>query len=177
MATAKYPITNEYLKTYGDSVTNEQKTRLRGFNKGGDGRNGSLEESLTNKPFNNGTTFGVNFFMNEYGNFVDKGVEGWKSGTTGEKGGGNSIYKFKPKDGNHKPARRSKFLESLFKWTARKGMPKGFAFELRRRIWKNGIMTTNFFTIPLARSEKRFEKGLEKSLEQDIENNIQKNIK
>jgi len=173
---AKYPTVNNYLKLYGDAVTNEQKTRLKGFNKGGEGRNGSLEESLGNKPFNNGSSFRVNFFMNEYGLFVDKGVQGWQSGTTG-KGGRSSIYKYKPKDGTHKPAKRSAFLESLFKWTARKGLPKGAAFAIRRNIWKFGIETTNFFSIPIARSAKRFETGLERALEKDMENNIQNRLK
>lgn len=172
---AKYPITNEYLKTYGNSVNAEQKTRLIGFGKGGDGRPESLEESLTNKPFNNGKSFGVNFYMNEYGNFVDKGVQGYKNGATGE-GGTSSIYKFKPKDGKG-TGKKSLFLESLFKWTARKGLPKGAAFEIRRNIWKFGITKTNFFTTPLVRSEKRFETQLEKALEKDIENNIQNEIK
>jgi len=76
---------------------------------------------------------------------------------------------------------------ALDKWTLRKvkGVRdkkgkflkrKTVNFLIARAIFKRGSETTNFFTIPIARSEKRFEAGLDKALEKDIENNIQKNI-
>jgi len=79
---AKYPTTNAYLKLYGESVVREQKTRLNSWGKGG----GDLEKSLGSKPFNNGTSFGVNFFGTNYTEYVDKGVEG--SETKKTKNGG-----------------------------------------------------------------------------------------
>ena len=135
---AKYPETNKFLKKYGNQVSSEQKTRLRGFGKGG----GPLEESLTSKPYNNGSSFGVNFYMEDYGTFVDKGVQGWSNGATGKGKGGTSEYKFKPKDGNHTPQKKSKFIESLLKWAARKGIPKGLVFIIRRNKARLTLLET-----------------------------------
>jgi hypothetical protein len=166
--------TEKFLDKYGKSVVNEQKTRLKGFGKGGS-HSGSLEKSLSYKKFDRKGEVGVDFYMNEYGNYVDKGVQGYKTGTTG-KAGGKSIYKYKNKDKSHKPRGKSKFIESLMKWCGRKGIPKGAAFPIRRKIWQEGIERTLFFTIPIQRSDKRFKEGIEKSMKLDIENNIQAKI-
>lgn len=167
--------TEKFLDKYGKSVVSEQATRLKGFGKGSS-RSGSLEKSLSYKKFDKKGQVGVDFYMNEYGNYVDKGVQGYKSGKTG-KGGGSSIYKYKNKEGNHRPQKKSKFIESLMKWCQRKGLPKGAAFPIRRKIWEEGIERTLFFTLPLVRSEKRFEEGISKAMKIDIENQIQQKIK
>jgi hypothetical protein len=113
--------------------------------------------------------------MEDYGQFVDQGVRGWKTGKT--KNGTNSPFKFKPKKPGGGTGKKSKFIESLMKWTQKVGLPKGAAFAIRRNIWAKGIESTYFFTVPFTRSEKRFESGLEKAMTIDIENNIQSKIK
>ena len=171
MSKTTLPETKKFLKTYGKQVVAEQKTRLRSFGKGG----GNLEKSLYSEEFETSDEVGVNFYMDTaYGNFVDKGVEGYVTHKT--KSGGKSIYKFKDKSGKHKPQKESKFIQSLFKWTKKVGLPKGAAFPIRRKIWERGIETTNFFTIPIARSEKRMIAGIEKNMGIDIENNLQTEI-
>jgi len=170
---ATYPEVIKFMQKYGDSISSEQKTRLRGFGKGGSGRKDSLEESIKNIFFNSGKELNINFYMADYGKFVDQGVQGWESGKTGI-GGASSIYKYKPKDGKHKPQKKSKFIESLMKWNERKGIPKGLAFVIRKNIWSRGIEKTNFFTIPITRNKKRFDNGIEKALALDIENDIKK---
>jgi hypothetical protein len=67
--------TEKFLDKYGKSVVNEQKTRLKGFGKGGS-HSGSLEKSLSYKKFDRKGEVGVDFYMNEYGKYIDSGVSG-----------------------------------------------------------------------------------------------------
>ena len=169
---ATYPITKTFLNSYGQSVVKEQKTRLKSFGKGG----GPLENSLTYKVVQKNETVSVNFYGEDYTPFVDKGVEGAKTHKAGK--GGKSIYKYKTK------MPPTKVFD---KWAIRKGLAprsasgkflsrESLKFAIAKSIFNKGITPTNFFTIPIVRSEKRLQDGLEKSLKIDIENNIQKRI-
>jgi hypothetical protein len=157
-----FPLTRKYLTEYGQSVIGEMKTRLT--NQGKEAT-GTLHKSLRFRTQENDNEFIVSFFMAEYGQYVDKGVNGYARRV-------GSIYSFKPKDGNHKPQRKSKFIESLKKWCKVKGLPEGAAFPIRRNIWKFGIRPTQFFTIPTTRRQKQFEQMIAKNMAKDIDNNI-----
>jgi hypothetical protein len=158
----QFPLTRKYLTEYGQSVIGEMKTRLT--NQGKEAT-GTLHKSLKFRTQEKDNEFIVSFFMAEYGQYVDKGVNGYARRV-------GSIYSFKPKDGNHKPQRKSKFIESLKKWCKVKGLPEGAAFPIRRNIWKFGIKPTNFFTIPTTRRQKQFEQMIAKNMAKDIDNNI-----
>jgi hypothetical protein len=158
----QFPLTRKYLTEYGQSVIGEMKTRLT--NQGKEAT-GTLHKSLRFRTQEKDNEFIVSFFMAEYGQYVDKGVNGYARRV-------GSIYSFKPKDGNHKPRRKSKFIESLKKWCKVKGLPEGAAFPIRRNIWKFGIKPTNFFTIPTTRRQKQFEQMVAKNMAKDIDNNI-----
>jgi hypothetical protein len=158
----QFPLTRKYLTEYGQSVIGEMKTRLT--NQGKEAT-GTLHKSLRFRTQEKDNEFIVSFFMAEYGQYVDKGVNGYARRV-------GSIYSFKPKDGNHKPQRKSKFIESLKKWCKVKGLPEGAAFPIRRNIWKFGIKPTNFFTIPTTRRQKQFEQMVAKNMAKDIDNNI-----
>ena len=97
--------------------------------------------------------------MADYGQYVDKGVNGT------EKNWG-SIYSYKK---GQPTGGKSKFISSLQKWCAIKGIPKGAAFAIRRNIFKYGIAPTNFFTIPTTRRRKQLEDGIRKNMALDIE--------
>jgi len=158
----QFPLTRKYLTEYGQSVIGEMKTRLT--NQGKEAT-GTLHKSLKFRTQEKDNEFIISFFMAEYGQYVDKGVNGYARRV-------GSIYSFKPKDGNHKPQRKSKFIESLKKWCKVKGLPEGAAFPIRRNIWKFGIKPTNFFTIPTTRRQKQFEQMVAKNMAKDIDNNI-----
>lgn len=172
----KWQETEKFLNKYGESVVKEQRTRLRNAGKfPGSKGGGPLDKSLSYKPFESKSEFGVNFYMEDYGVFVDKGVQGWKTGRTAS--GAKSPYKYKPKNKGFKSTnKRSKFIEALKTWAAKKGMNKNAAYPIRKKIWAEGIETTLFYTIPIVRSEKRFSEGIEKSMKTDLERTIQKRI-
>jgi hypothetical protein len=157
-----FPLTRKYMSTYGRQVVDEMRTRLTGFDKVA---TKGLYDSLKFRTQEKDNEFIISFFMAEYGQYVDKGVNGYARRV-------GSIYSFKPKDGNHKPQRKSKFIESLKKWCKVKGLPEGAAFPIRRNIWKFGIRPTQFFTIPTTRRQKQFEQMVAKNMAKDIDNNI-----
>ena len=81
-----------YLNSYGKEVINNSKNNLRSAGKGG----GELEKSLDFKVVKSGKGFHVQFYMADYGTFVDKGVKGAggeiKSGDHKGKWGGRRYY-------------------------------------------------------------------------------------
>jgi hypothetical protein len=108
---------------------------------------------------------------------VDKGVQGADPGKT--KTGIKSKFKYT----NKMPP-----TKAILPWVKKKKpvfrSAKGrflkqttIAFLIARSIFKRGSETTNFFTIPIARSEKRFVENLERALAQDIENNLNNDLK
>ena len=159
---SNFPLTSKYMTEYGQSVIGEMKTRLT--NQGKEAT-GTLHKSLKFRTSETDTEFLITFFMAEYGQYVDKGVNGYERRV-------GSIYSFKSKDANHKPQRKSKFIESLKNWCRIKGIPEGAAFPIRRKLWKFGIRPTNFFTIPTTRRQKQFEDMVAKNMAKDIENQI-----
>lgn len=169
-----YDETKKYLNSYGASVVNEQKTRLRSYGKGG----GNLEKSLNYKIIETQRRIGVDFYAADYAKFVDEGVEGSKTKTTG-KGGLKSKFKYRKK---MVPTR------VLDKWIVRRGLaPKdkkgrflsraSLKYAIARSIFLNGIERTQFLSLPIQRSEKRFQIGMERALKKDIEANINKALR
>jgi hypothetical protein len=158
---SQFPLTRKYMTEYGKQVTDEMKTRLlnakRTYKSGtfSVGINtGSLFYSLKYRTGENDNEFFVTFFMNEYGQYVDKGVRP------------------QPKYLKGKGSGRSNFISALKKWCKKKGLDEGMAFPIRRNIWKFGIKPTNFFTIPTTRRQKQFEQMVAKNMAKDIDNNI-----
>ena len=165
MANNQYKEVIKYLNKYGKQVVAEQKTRLtsnavRGTNYPKPGfAKGKLFKSLTYEL--DETELAISFVMEDYGMYVDKGVKPHPEYLQPRK---------------KKSAKKSKFIEALKKWCKVKGLPEGMAFPIRRNIWKFGIKPTNFFTIPIKRTQKQFEAGLEKAMVIDLDNNLQKEL-
>jgi hypothetical protein len=149
---SKFPETFKYLVKYGNSVENEIETRLTNNGKIATGK---LYDSIGYTLTEDRGGFNLKFKMAEYGKYVDKGVKPHPEYLTG-KGTG----------------RKSKFITALKKWCRVKGIPEGAAYGIRRKIWKDGIKPTNFFTIPTTRRQKQFEKGFADAIAKDIEDNI-----
>lgn len=159
---AKFPETEKFIHKYGKDVETEIKNRLKGHGKYATGK---LYKSIKYEVLKEKEDFIVSFIMEDYGVFVDKGVNGT------EKSRG-SKFKFKNR---HKGD--GSFLKSLKKWCGTKGIPKNAAYAIRQNIWKYGIAPTNFFTIPTTRRVKQFEKGFEQAMLKDIEEQIRQEFK
>ena len=114
---------------------------------------GELARSLTSKLNVSKNSFSLEFLMNEYGNFQDKGVKGAKSSAKAP----NSPYKYTSKMPPSK---------AFDKWVIRKGIAprtkdgkfmsrKSLTFLIARSVFEKGIKPTLFFTKPF---EKNFAK-------------------
>ena len=163
----QFPLTFGFMRKYGSEVEAEIKNRLKGHGKYASGK---LLKSVKHTIKEEAGEIVLKFQMEEYGQFVDKGVNGYD-----KKRG--SPFSYKRKDANHKPKRKSEFITQLMKWCQKKGMPKGAAFPIRRNIWRFGIAPTQFFTIPTKRRQAFFEKQMESLMVKDIENQIIKEFK
>lgn len=152
-----YPNTIAFLTRYGNQVESEIETRLYNAGKYASGK---LYDSITYRIEQKKEEFKILFSMADYGIYVDKGTKPSKYANATGKGTG-----------------KSKFITSLMKWCAIRGLPKNAAFPIRRKIWKYGIPPTNFFTIPVTRRLAQMNKGLEKALAQDLELQIKKTVR
>lgn len=146
--------TRDFILKYANSVESEIESRLHGHKKIA---SGALYDSIGYKLKETKSEFKLEFMMLSYGRYVDKGTKPSKYANMEGKGRG-----------------KSKFLESLFRWCRIKGIPKEAAFAIRKKIWKEGLAPTNFFTIPTTRRLKQFNTGVEKAMAKDIEGQIGK---
>lgn len=154
---SSFPNTLAYLNKFGSQVENEIETRL--YN-AGKVASGNLYDSIGFDVKERKNEFSISFRMADYGEYVDKGIKPSKYANS--TGGGTG---------------KSPFIKSLMKWCEIKGLPKNAAFPIRRKIWRDGIPATNFFTIPTRRRLKQLNVGFEKAYAKDVELNIQKELK
>lgn len=157
---SEFVRTRAYLKKYGESVTQEIRTRLRN---NGKLASGALYDSIRFEMTDTGSKVTISFHMLDYGRFVDKGVEGAESGRAGE--GGRSVYKYTTK----MPPR-----EAIESWMKLKGIAMEASYPIRRYIFRFGITPTNFFTIPTTRRVKQLERGVRDAMVQDVETIIKR---
>ena len=163
-----------YLESFGKQVVNRSISNL-GKEKGG---NTALAKSIKFKVITTGDGFSVQFFMDSYGAFVDKGVSGTNKKRTFKDYQGKVItspYKYTNKQ---PPA------DILAKWISRKkikGRDKktgkfisnmSLAFLMGRAIKSKGIQGISFFQKPLGLGLKQFGKDLLGSVKEDIINGL-----
>jgi hypothetical protein len=162
--------TKAFIRKYGKEVESEIKTRLLNYGKKATGK---LYKSIRADVKENKSEFILTVSMEDYGEYVDKGVSGAgiPKGFKGKKK--QLVTSGKYKFGFSMPPDNKEFR----KWVSIKGIPKKASFPIRRSIWIFGIAPTNFFTIPIKRREKQFDKGVEKAMALDIENMIKKDLK
>ncbi len=156
MAEVKWTNTYEFVKKYANSVESEIETRLHNAGKIATGK---LYQSIGYKISYDKDGLLLKFVMASYGKFVDKGTKPSKYADMQGPGTG-----------------KSEFIKSLIKWCKIKGLPTGAAFAIRRKIWKEGLPSTMFFTIPTTRRAKYFEKGVGEAMAKDIDNLLQDDI-
>ena len=155
-----------YLKSVGKQFVKESRKILKSKGKGG----GKLEKSIQAKVKKTSDGYSLQFFMEDYGTFVDKGVRGagGKIPNGKYKGtwGGKRFYitwKGKKKQSPYKygtgTGKKDGLTKGIASWTRKKGLqprdngkyasPKGLNYVIRRNIWIRGIHGISFFQIPL----------------------------
>jgi len=162
-----------YLNSFGKQVVNRAKGNLQKAKKGGD-----LENSISFKVVSDADGFTVQFYMNSYGAFVDKGVSGTQKQRKFkdyENKVISSPYKYK----NKQPP-----SGILAKWISKKGIKgrdkksgrfishKSLAFIIGRKIKRDGIQGISFFQKPLGLGLKQFGKDLLGAVKEDIINGL-----
>tara|TARA_R110001599_G_scaffold68698_1_gene193528 strand:+ start:186 stop:713 length:528 start_codon:yes stop_codon:yes gene_type:complete len=160
----------KYLNSFGKQVVNRAKGGLQKAKGGGT----NLEKSIRFQIIKDKTGFSVQFFMNSYGTFVDKGV----SGTQIKRKYKNYENKVVSTPYNYTSKQPPPGL--LSKWISKKGI-KGrdkksgrfisnmsLAFIIGRSIKKKGIQGISFFQKPLMLGMKQFGKAMLGALKEDI---------
>ena len=163
-----------YLNSFGKQVVNRAKGNLQRAKKGG-----ALEDSIKFKVITDAKGFRLEFYMSNYGAFVDKGVSGNKQSRKFKD------YKNKTISSPYKYGNKQPPPDILAKWISKKGL-KGrdkktgryisnmsLAFIIGRKIKRDGIQGISFFQKPLGLGLKQFGKDLLKNVKEDIIQELQ----
>ena len=139
------------LNKFRDYVISQAKANLT---RGGKNSSKSLYNSIKGNVKANPNSFEMDFSMEEYGFYQDKGVSGIKKKY-------NTDYKYTNK---MPPAK------AFDKWVVRKGLAprekgkfknrKSLSFAIARSVYINGIKPSLFFTKPFEKAFKRLPEDL-----------------
>tara|TARA_R110000796_G_C14543406_1_gene433141 strand:- start:1703 stop:2236 length:534 start_codon:yes stop_codon:yes gene_type:complete len=165
-----------YLNSFGKQVVNRAKANL-GKAKGG---NTKLAQSIKFEIIEDSDGFTVQFFMADYGAFLDKGVSGNKKKQS------YKDYKNQTKSSPFSYTNKQPPANILAKWISKKGI-KGrdkksgrfisnlsLAFLIGRKIKRDGIKSLSFFQKPLGLGMKQFGKDLLGAITTDITDTLSK---
>ena len=166
-----------YLNSFGKQVVNRAKGNLQKSKKGGT----NLEKSLSFKVITSDDGFNVEFYMESYGTFVDKGVSGTEVKRRFKDYKGKTIispYGYKKSRGHSQPP-----TKALDNWIVKKGIAprdkkgrfvsrKSIKFLIARSIGKKGIQGISFFQKPLMLGLKQFGKQMLGAVKEDIINGL-----
>ena len=170
----------QVLDKYGKYVVQQAKSNLTkdkdayGGNKGGGPLYNSIEYKLDREP----NFFLLDFLMEDYAPFVDKGVRG-KTSTYPETASAMSKFQYGsgtgPKGGLTKGVNKW-IKQKKFQWrdkkTGRFLSYESMSFLIARSIYNKGLKANMFFTKPFERGLKRLGDDLFAAFELDIENAI-----
>jgi len=115
------------------------------------------------KLFENNDSLAYGLFMEDYGDYIDKGVKGTKSNYRVNK---NTPYKYTTKK---PPPLIGYAKDAKLKFRYKKGSGRGgqfmsyktMGFILRESIFQKGIRANNFFTIPFVNEFKKLPNDLQ----------------
>ena len=164
---------DEVVNKYGKYVVQQSKSNLTKDKKGG----GDLYNSVSYKIEKSQDDFLLEFLMEDYGAFVDRGVKG-KTSTYQETSAALSKFQYGsgtgPKGGLTKGIR--KWLQKKrFQFRDKKGRFMSYesmTFLIARSIYNKGLKANLFFTKPFEAGLKRLPDDLIKGFALDIENAI-----
>ena len=171
-----------YLESFGKQVVNRSISNL-GKEKGG---NTALAKSIKFKVITTGDGFSVQFFMDSYGAFVDKGVSGTNKKRSFKDYQGKVIKSpYRYGTGSSKVGKSKGGMSGIMtKWIKKKGFQwkdkktgrfmshKGMGYIVARSIYSKGIQGISFFQKPLGLGLKQFGKDLLGSVKEDIINGL-----
>jgi hypothetical protein len=154
------------LEVFRDAVIQQAKLNLKGQNKVSSGNLYNSIKGSEVKVSANSIEFSIE--MEDYGTFIDKGVNGKKSAYT-------TPYSYKDK--MPPPSK-------LDKWIVKRGIAprdnngkfidrKSLQFAIAKSIFNNGIKPSLFFTKPFEEQYKKLEGQLDNILFRDAEDMIQ----
>jgi hypothetical protein len=170
----KYKQLNKALNDFGKYVVQQSRTNLTkdGVSKG------ALYDSISYDLIVEKDAFLLEFLMEDYGIFQDKGVKGANPSLVkgGKQKAPSSQFSYRSKMPPMEPLRnwaQSKNLrfrdkEGKFK----KGSYKSMAFVLQRSIFAQGLKPTMFFTKPFEQAFKRFPDHILEQFAIDVENQL-----
>jgi len=164
---------DEVVNKYGKYVVQQSKSNLTKDKKGG----GDLYNSVSYKIEKSQDDFLLEFLMEDYGAFVDRGVKG-KTSTYPQTSAALSKFQYGsgtgPKGGLTKGIR--KWLQKKrFQFRDKKGRFMSYesmTFLISRSIYNKGLKANLFFTKPFEAGLKRLPDDLIKGFALDIENAI-----
>jgi len=171
---------DEILNKYGKYVVQQSKSNLTKDKKGG----GDLYNSVSYVIDKSQDDFLLEFLMEDYGPFVDKGVKG-KTSTYPETSAALSKFQYGsgtgPKGGLTKalynPETKSGWIKKKkFQWrdkkTGRFLSYESMSYLIARSIYTKGLKANLFFTKPFEAGLKRLPDDLSKAFVLDIEDGI-----
>ena len=169
---------DEVVNKYAKYVVQQSKSNLTKDKKGG----GDLYNSVSYKIAKSQDDFLLEFLMEDYGAFVDRGVKG-KTSTYPQTSAALSKFQYGsgtgPKGGLTKGIR--KWLQKKrFQFRDKKGRFMSYesmTYLISRSIYNKGLKANLFFTKPFEAGLKRLPDDLIKGFELDIENAIILGIK
>lgn len=152
------PTVYKVLNKYGARLVKEMQTRLKTYNSIATGK---LLKTISYQIAENEDATDIEMFyiMEEYGNYIDAGVNGKKKSY-------KSIYTFK----------RMPNINAIAKWCKIKGIPKKFAPAISQNLLQYGMKPKPFFTATINRNNNIFYKELSEAYKTDIKNLIEQNI-
>ena len=161
------------LKRYASYVIQQARANLTKDGKGG----GDLYKSLTSKSGENKDELFVQFFMENYGQFVDKGVKG-KTSTYTQTTRALSQFQYGsgtgPKGGLTKGI--DKWLrQKKFQWRDKQGKfmsYKSMRYIIVNSIYNKGLKANMFFSKPFNDGLDKFSNNLLMAFIKDTENNV-----
>ena len=169
-----YKNLNGVLEQYSKYVIQQAKTNLTKDKKGG----GNLYNSLSYDILIENEDFLVDFLMEDYGQFVDKGVKG-KTSTYPETQAALSQFQYGsgtgPKggltSGINKWLKKQKF-QWKDKKTGRFMSYETMSFLIARSIYNKGLKANLFFTKPFEKGLERLPQQLYEAFVTDVDSSI-----
>ena len=174
-----------YLNSFGKYIVQQARTNLTKAKKND---TKDLYNSISFKVTTNAQGFSVQFFMDNYGTFVDKGVSGTKqkqdyTNTYGKK----VVSPFRFGTGSSLVGKAKGGMSGIMsKWVKKKGFQwkdkqtgkfmshKSMGYLIARSIYRDGIKSLSFFQRPLGLGLKQFGKDLLGNVKQDIIDTLNK---
>lgn len=176
----KFKNVDEAVNKFGKYVVQQSRSNLTRDKKGG----GDLYNSVSYKIEKSQDDFLLEFLMEDYGAFVDKGVKG-KTSTYPETSAALSKFQYGSGTGQkggltkalYNPETKSGWIKKKkFQWkdkkTGRFLSYESMSYLIARSIYNKGLKANLFFTKPFEAGIKRLPDELIKGFALDIEDNI-----